>query len=357
VISAERFLIINIFGVGDVLFTTPLIRNLKKNCPHAVIGYIANSRTAPLLRKNPHLNQVFIYDRDDFHALGQRSRWEYLKKGWQSFQVVKKERFQVVFDLSLNGTFSFLTWLAGIPRRVGYHYRNRSPWLTTKIPLIGYEGRHIVDYYCALLESMGLTVFDRHLEWFHAKEDTAWALDFLEGGGLRQGQPMVALHPGGGASWGRDAIFKRWPAENYARLADKIIEKLKVVIILMGDHGERDLCREIAGRMRHQPLVTAGQTSLGQMAALLSRCRLAVVNDGGPLHIAVAAGTKTVAVFGPVDETVYGPYPAVGHRVVSSDVACRPCYRRFRRARCEHISCIQGITVEQVLSEVIKFLS
>jgi heptosyltransferase-2/heptosyltransferase-3 len=355
-VRIERVLIINIFGIGDVLFSTPLIRNVKKNYPHAVIGYIANSRTAPFLRNNPHVDQIFIYDRDEFHGLWQHSKRQYFQKGWQFFQAVKKGRFQVVFDLSLNGTFALLTGLAGIGQRVGYDYRKRSPWLTTKLSLTGYEGRHVVDYYCGLLETLGWRVFDRHLEWPHSQEDMAWAENFLQQHGLSQEKTIIALHPGGGASWGRDAVFKRWPAANYARLADKIIENLKTAIILMGDYSEIDLCQKITEQMRHHPVVTVGQTSLGQMAALLSRCRLAVVNDGGPLHIAVAAGIQTLAVFGPVDEKVYGPYPAAGHRVVSANVVCRPCYRQFRRARCEHISCIQGITVEQVLSQVTALL-
>ncbi|HQP10619.1 MAG TPA: hypothetical protein PKV41_04475 [Candidatus Omnitrophota bacterium] len=72
--------------------------------------------------------------------------------------------------------------------------------------------------------------------------------------------------------------------------------------------------------------------------------------------MAVAAGTRTVSIFGPVDENVYGPYPRGNHIVIKKELACRPCYRRFRRARCEHISCLNQLTVEEVLERIAKIL-
>jgi ADP-heptose:LPS heptosyltransferase len=70
----------------------------------------------------------------------------------------------------------------------------------------------------------------------------------------------------------------------------------------------------------------------------------------------VAAGTRTVSVFGPVDERVYGPYPPEGHLVVKKGVPCQPCYRRFRMTDCGHISCLQLLEVEEVWEAVEKIL-
>ena len=88
------------------------------------------------------------------------------------------------------------------------------------------------------------------------------------------------------------------------------------------------------------------------MAALFEQCRLAIVNDAGPLHVAVAVGVKTVSIFGPVDPKIYGPYPAEGHSVVQKDLPCQPCYRRFCMANCEHISCLSELSVEEVYRKV-----
>ena len=141
------------------------------------------------------------------------------------------------------------------------------------------------------------------------------------------------------------------PCKNI-KLADKLIEKFCATIILMGDKNELDLCTEVSEAMFQRPVMACGQTTISQFAALARECSLTIVNDGGPLHIAVAVGAQTASIFGPVDEEVYGPYPKGNHIVISNQLACRPCYQRFRRASCEHVSCLNQLTVEKVLKSI-----
>jgi ADP-heptose:LPS heptosyltransferase len=163
---------------------------------------------------------------------------------------------------------------------------------------------------------------------------------------------VIGLVPGGGASWGKEAPYKRWPAQKYAKLADKLIEKFSATIILMGDDSERALCTDVSEAMAQRPVMACGETTVSQLAALARACTLMIVNDGGPLHVAVAAGARTASIFGPVDDKVYGPYPSENHIVVTKDLACRPCYRRFRRAHCDHLSCLNELTAEDVLGRI-----
>ena len=135
-----------------------------------------------------------------------------------------------------------------------------------------------------------------------------------------------------------------------------MIEKSSVKIILMGDKNEKQLCRATAETMKAASLMIAGETTLGQTAALLAKCKLVVANDGGPLHMAVAVGAKTVSIFGPVDEDVYGPYPKGRHAVAAKSIACRPCYRRFRMVNCQHHSCLRLLEVDEVLKKIEEIL-
>ena len=131
-------------------------------------------------------------------------------------------------------------------------------------------------------------------------QDIQWAKEWLKRHKIDPAKPLIAVLPGGGASWGKAARYKRWPASNYAHLIDKIIENFDAGIILMGDSKEEELCREVVSQA-HFPLHFAvGETSLLGLAALLMQCQGAIVNDGGP-HVAVAVGVKTVSIFGPVD--------------------------------------------------------
>ncbi len=353
----RKILIINPFGIGDVLFTTPVICNLKYHFPESCIGYLANQRTADFLLEYSKVERVFVYERDEFNRLYHESKLAFLKKGFYFLEEIKQAHFDLVIDFSLNGMMSFLMRLIGIPQRIGFNYKNRSPFLTTKIPLDGYEKKHVVEYYLGLLTELGLEAKIRELEFPLSDKDRQWAHEFWKKNGIFAGDLVVGLVPGGGASWGKDAFYKRWSPEKYAKLADKIVEKFSAKIILMGNQKEIELCGPVKSMMRSPVCFACGETAIGQFAALLKSCRVNIVNDGGPLHVAVAVGAKTVSIFGPVDEVVYGPYPPSDrHLVVNKTIACRPCYRRFRRAECSHISCLGSIEVEEVLEKVGRLL-
>ena len=342
----------NIFGIGDVLFTTPLIANIKAAHPQVQIGYICNRRTESLLVNNPKIDKIFVYERDEFKSAYDQSKFLFLKKVGELLTAVKSEKYDMLIDVSLSGFIGFFAWLIGIKHRLGFNYKNRGVFLNEKILLTGYEGKHVVDYYLDLLQVMNVPVRHKKLELFIDAAHQNWADEFLKNNHLNAGDLIIGLVPGGGASWGKDANFKRWPAQKYAKLADKLIEKLSAKIILMGDKREEDLCNSVVESMRHKAIVAFGQTSIHQFAALTQKCRLTIFNDGGPLHMAVAAGAQTVSIFGPVDERVYGPYPPTGHVVVSQSLACQPCYRQFRRASCDHVTCLNSLEVEEVFEKV-----
>ncbi len=354
--SYKKVLIINIFGIGDVLFTTPLIRNIKNFNKDVFIGYICNNRTVDVLENNPCINKVFVYEKDDFINLSKKSKFQLVRKIFSFLKEIKDEKFDLVIDVSLNKYSSFFLWLAGIKERVGFNYKNRSPFLTKKINLIGYEKKHVVDFYLDFLRQIGIPNKEQKLEFFISPEDIRWAENFFKENNLKPSDKIIAIVPGGGASWGKDAFYKRWPVENYAKLADKVVEKSLGKIILLSGPSEKEICLSVAKEMKTPSLNVGGKTTVGQFAALLSKSHLAIVNDGGPLHVAVAVGVQTVSIFGPVDENVYGPFPRANHVVVSKNIACRPCYWRFRVSDCQHYSCLKTLGVEEVIKKIEEIL-
>lgn len=352
----KNILIINPHGIGDVLFTTPVISNLKRAHPQARITYIANRRAADVLKGNPKVDEILYYERDEFIAVYKKNVFAFWAK-WLGFvNDIRTRQFDAVFDFSLNPAFGFVCRLCRIPLRVGYNYKKRGRFLTHSLPLKGFEGRHVAEYYLDLLGLAGISAQERAMEFPIGVDADMEAKAWIASQGIPTGKPLIAVIPGGGASWGTQAARKRWPAGKYAEFVDKMIAQYPVVVILLGDRKDAPLCQDIARQVHHPIYSAAGQTSLVQMAALIKQCRLAVVNDGGPLHVAVAAGTPTVSVFGPVDSAVYGPYPRDGHDRVTLGLACQPCYRNFRAADCEHISCLQDLPVERVYQHVERYL-
>ncbi len=356
-LQVKRLLIVNIFGVGDVLFTTPLLANLKKHYPNLFIGYICNRRAYELLETNSHIDECFVYEKDEFEETAKESIFKLVRRILDFKKEIQQRHFDAVIDFSLNKYASFFLWSCGIKSRIGYNYKNRSPFLTIRIPFEGYENRHVVEYYLDFLRLAKVPVVQKNLEIFLKSEEEQWAWAFFSKREADKDSFRIAVVPGGGASWGKDASYKRWVPSHYAELIDKLIEKFKATVILLGSSLEKDLCREVEAMCHYPVIQVAGKTTLRQFAALLKECDLAVVNDGGPLHVAVAVGTPTVSIFGPVDERVYGPYPSQGHKVITAPIACRPCYHRFRIAGCAHHRCLSDISPEDVFTGVNEIIT
>ncbi len=348
----KKILIINIFGIGDVLFTYPMIRNIKKYDSNIQIGYLCNIRTVSMLQKNTDIDKLFVYEKDQYKEISRTSPAKGLKYLVNLFNQIKVENYDMVFDISLNYYFSLFCFLLGIKQRIGLDYKKRSLFLNKKIPFYSYEGKHVVEYYLDLLRVVGIPIADPYMHLFLSEDEVKWAEQFLKDQGIKQSSFLMGLVPGGGASWGRKAQWKRWPKESYAKLADKLIEKYSAHIILLGGKEDESLCADVQGLMKNQSYSACGQSTILQFAALAKKCNLVIANDGGPLHVASASGAKTISIFGPVDEKVYGPYTKEKQLVVINKVPCRPCYRRFRKADCSHLKCLADISVEDVFHQI-----
>ncbi len=357
---SKKILIINPFGIGDVLFTTPLIHTLKDAFPGVGIGYLCNRRSLAVLENNLFLDYLFVYERDEFEAVRRKSFFLWLGKINLLLNEIKKERFEVCLDFSLNRQYGFFSWYCGIPERIGYDFKNRGNFLTKKIRLSGYTGKHVIEYYLGLLKFLNLEVKYRNPEFYLKEEDLAWAEQFLADKQVDVDNLLVVLIPAGGKSWGKDSYLKHWPVENFARLADKIVEKYKATIIILGDSSEKEICSSLKNNMHYGALDLSGEITINQLGALISKAGLVITNDGGPLHIAVALGRKTLSFFGPVDPAVYGPYPLdpQRHAVLFKELDCRPCYQNFRLKTCSKDRlCLKGITLQDAEEALAKLLN
>ena len=145
--SYKKVLIVNTFGIGDVLFSTPLIASLKAHDPNIALGYVANKRTADMLSHHKLIDHVFAYERDEFHHAYKHSKIKFLKKARSFLEEIKAHQYDVVIDLSMNTPTGLLMKMAGISERIGFNYKGRGKFLTTKIPFKGFEKKHVVEFY------------------------------------------------------------------------------------------------------------------------------------------------------------------------------------------------------------------
>ncbi len=347
-----RILIINPFGIGDVLFSLPLLHALKEALPQSVLGYLSNRRTEEMVSAFPHLDVRLVFEKDEFRAAWRQSKREGALHLYRLVRSVQKQRFDVTLDLSLGWQTGLASRLAGIPERIGFDYRGRGRFLTHRIPIMGFHDRPVWKYDLDLLPLLGIPRPEKirfELQIPPAANDQVKSA--LRTLGVAEGDRLVGLVPGGGFSWGPSAVFKQWPPERFADVGDQISTRYGAKVVLFGDAGEDALCRAVAEKMRSRPMVATHIPSLLILAGLLKRCQLLIGNDSGPLHLAACVGTKTISIFGPVDSSVYGPVLRLPtHRVVVKGLACRPCYRSFRFPPCPwENACLRQLPASSVL--------
>lgn len=351
-----KILIVNPYGIGDVLFTTPLISNLKDEYPESRIGFVVGSRTREIVDSNDMVDDVYVFDKGYFDNLNFFYAFRYLIN---FCRPIRKAGYEVLFDLSNSSQYGLIEkFFLNIPRRIGFDYKNRGRYLTDKIKIRGFSDKHVVEYYLSLLKFAGIEAKKKSLSFPLEKSIIEKVSKYLAGKSIEEDDLLITLVPAGGSSWGENSFLKQWPQEKYAQLADKLIQEFKAKIIIAGARDDINLCEAVEKKMRSDKAAIITNFTLSEFAALCNLSDFVVCNDGGPLHIAVSQKTPTLSFFGPVDQKVYGPYDFSGkHVVLSGDIACRPCYINFRLKDCKSRECLNLITADRALSLIRPLLT
>jgi heptosyltransferase-2/heptosyltransferase-3 len=318
--TTDRILLIRPDHLGDVLLTTPAIRALRHAHPHAELHALVGPWSANVLANLADLDVVLTLPFPGF------SRSE--KVNWRSPYKLVVESSRILRRIGYDTAIIFrpdhwwgalLAHLAGIPRRIGYNLPNVAPFLTEAIE---HKRNHAVMQSARLVEPLTgeLQAHELPLDFQVEASERAWISGYLDEWGVDQGTPLVAIHPGSG-TW-----VKAWDEAKWASVADALAGQLDGLVVLTGSDLELPLCQRIAARMKRQPIIMAGDTGIGTLAALFQRCEVVLGPDSGPLHLAVAVDTPTVALFGPADPAEFGLWgSSERHKVLTSDIGCRPC--------------------------------
>ncbi|RKY33039.1 MAG: lipopolysaccharide heptosyltransferase II [Candidatus Omnitrophota bacterium] len=333
----KRILIFNVNWLGDVLFSTAVIRNIRRNFPKSYLACIIPSRCYFILKNNPSLDEIIIYDEKDRH----RSLLAKLK----FINYLRRKNFDTVFLLHRSFTRALITRLAGIKKIIGYYTKKRGFLLTCKISPPKIESIHRINYYLGLIEKAGLRVEDSHADFYIEAHDMESAENFLKKHSLGSSDFLVVINPGG--NW----FCKRWPPEYWARLSDMLIENLNARVIISGAVQDRLLAKKIRDLMKASPIIAAGEFNLKQLGGLIKKADLFITADSGPLHIANALNAKhIIAIFGPTSPNITGPYPLKSNTVVlRKDIGCKvPCYV----VNCRDNRCMKIITPEEVFQKI-----
>ena len=327
----KRILIVNVNWIGDVLFSTPFIRAVREAYPDAYIACLLHPRCKGMLESNPRLDEVIIYDEE----LSHRSLFGKVRL----ISELRRKRFDTAFLLHRSFTKALIVYLAGIRERIGYPTKNRAGLLTKAVEEPDAD-IHKVEYFLNIAREAGIKPKDASYEFFVCKNDREHVNGLLRQEGVSDSEGVAVLCPGG--NWPP----KRWPKENFAKLGDALCAKFGLKVVLAAAGKDAALAEEIKNMMNHPAVVTAGRTTLKELGALLGRSDLVVANDTGPMHMAVAVGAKTIALFGPTSPAITGPYGKGTYRVISGSEGCEvPCYD----VTCTDNRCMTAISVDDVI--------
>jgi heptosyltransferase-2 len=345
--NIERVVVRGTNWVGDAVMTVPALRELRRLLPDAHITLATRSWASGLFDGADFLDDLLLYDRQP-GKVGAPFRQA---RDWRQRHFDLAVLFQNAFEAAL------IAAVARVSHSVGYATQHRGWLLTHPLPLPDWRSsRHESFYYLNLIAQLETIlqgtskildqtpVFDLAV----TADQKADAFKLLQAHGGRRENLIVALCPGS-----INSRAKRWPAERYAALADRLIAEVGATVLLIGSPGELDVSQTVISKMRREPLLLTGQTDLAQAAAVLSLVDLLVTNDTGPAHIAAALGRPALVIFGPTNPLTTRPLSPVVE-ILRQPPDCAPCM--LRDCPIDH-RCMTAITPDEVFAQAFVLLT
>ena len=284
-----RFLVVRLGSLGDIVHTFPAVAGLRQSFPRAEIIWLTHPRWVSLVASSDLASEIWPVDFRDLSSVR------------KTIAKIRAQSWDASIDYQGLWKSALLPFLASVPKRIGFSAETIREF---GVPVL-YTDRvrprssHIADQngelsLCAGAQSavgpVKLQVSETHRE--RVCSDLAAA-------GLNT---YVVLSPGGG--W----RSKCWPPERFGELCQKIRDELNVRCVVNCGPGDENLAAAVKSASgTAEPVVYDGE--LGQLMALLQGAKCIVGGDTGPLHLAIALGTKAVAIFGPTNPARNGPYP------------------------------------------------
>ncbi|HUU98395.1 MAG TPA: lipopolysaccharide heptosyltransferase I [Phycisphaerae bacterium] len=346
----KRILIIKPSSLGDIVHALPVLAALRRANPGAHIAWLASRSFAALLDGHPLLDEVIVFDRARYGKMlrSGRALGEFLR----FLRELRRRRFDLVVDLQGLFRSGFLAFASGAEQRVGFAAARESAGLFyTQRVRCPPDARHAVDKNLCVVAALGLRTDRPEFPLGLRLEEIRAAKTLLTTAAGRPLKTFTAVIPG--ARW----ESKRWRPERIAALIDRMHEESLPSCVLLGSAADRPFADRVVAACHSPAIDLVGRTSLRELAALLGLSDRVICHDSGPMHIAAALDKPLVAIFGPTDPEVTGPYrcPKEGafgtrptFRVVATPIECSPC----RLRTCDHHSCMEQLAVETVLAQV-----
>ncbi|PWT82842.1 MAG: hypothetical protein C5B57_08015 [Blastocatellia bacterium] len=349
---ASRILLIRLREIGDVVFTTPAIRAIRRCLPNAHIAYVVEPAAAPVVAANPNIDDVMIVPRK--HLLTD------IALGWR----LRAARYQLAIDFHGGPRASLLTWLSGAPVRVGYAVTGRSWVYTVRVERPReWRPRHAVQNQWDLLTALGIPPPDPQQQPVDMPADPIFAgaaRDRLRHANVGSAERLIVVHVSAGNP------FRRWPQGAFATVVATLAkseENIRVMVI-SGPSERSAAARVVEDARRLLPscqqarVWAADECSLAELRLVLDQAALFIGGDSGPLHVAATTRVPIVGLYGPTLPVRSAPWrdPAlIAESIETAGLPCRPCDQRV--CVLGDFRCLTSITPEMVMEAAERALA
>ncbi|MDQ7799597.1 MAG: glycosyltransferase family 9 protein [Candidatus Edwardsbacteria bacterium] len=331
-LKADNILVLRMSGVGDVLWTTPFLANLRMGYPSARISYVVRDFCAPVLSNNPDLDQLILFKKNS-----PAKQMSFLKG-------LRDAGYDLTIDLVGTPRTAIQSVISGARNRIGFDFGYRRYFYNHLLNARAANYGHEVEFNLSVLEYLGIPISRKDLVFNLTEEEKNYRQDIYRSWALDGGR-VVGLIPTGG--W----ACKRWPIDSYIAVAKALSPNPRnKILVFWGSPSEEADAKIILSACPSAKLVP--KTSLRQMAALLAGCDLIIGNDSGPLHIATAFKVPVISFYGPTVPRSQGPW-GKGHVVLQDKrLGCLGC----NRMDCRDPKCMAGIPPDRVIKEAERLL-
>ncbi len=367
--TVPRILLIRPDHLGDLVLTTTVLHALRTHAPNAHITMMVGPWSSEIVARHPDIDQLITFPFPGFQRTPQKPWTPYILL-LSAAQQLRRSKYNLVINLRPDFWWgAALTYLARIPRRIGYAIKPGTPFLTHILPFTAPEHWTVSNLRLAsaALETLGYPPLEEPytperypLQFTPTPEEHKWVAERLSNEGIDAHTPIAVIHPGTAAA------VKLWRPQAWSHCANALTSSLTqpspVRIILTGSKHEQPLMEEIA-RGITSPTLLITDATLGQLTALLARAQLVLGVDSGPPHLATSQNTPTVRIFGPTDPRLAGPWgPPEQQLVIASTQRCPgcptiPCGRiDFRPEELSAHPCTRLVPEQQVMEAINKLL-
>ena len=324
--------------MGDAVLSLPAIKAVRLAFPDAHIAVMVQPRIDDLLKGNPHIDEVIVYDKNKEHK-GILRNINFIKQ-------LRSKRFDMALILHTTKRINLICFLTGIPKRIGYARGKADFFLTDKIKYTKKLGeKHEAEYSLDILRHLGINPEFSLPVIYVQNEDEKKAEKILKSLNVSAIEKFAILHPGASCA------SKMWPLKNFARTGDMLIENLKIKVMINLAPDQAGLGEKVRDMMNNKPILFCEPTTLGELAALFKKASLVISNDSGPVHVASGVGAPVISIFGRNQKGLSpSRWRPLGDKAIAihKDAGCTDCLAHDCK---KGFLCLEKITAEEVFNE------